>query len=206
MPKTEIDYSKTVIYKIVCNDLNITDLYVGSTTDFTKRKCQHKTVCNNPNAINHNIKVYKTIREKGGWDNWTMIEIEKFGCKDKNEALARERYWFETLEAKLNVKYPKRDSKEWFKDNYETILEKNKQYRDIHKEEVKEYHKNYREIHCDKIKASRSQYYEKQQQYRINKSDDLNKKVVCECGTTYTHHHKSDHCKSKKHQNFMNSN
>jgi len=35
MPKTEIDYSSTIIYKLVCNDLNITDNYVGHTTNFS---------------------------------------------------------------------------------------------------------------------------------------------------------------------------
>ena len=43
MPRKEIDYSKTVIYKIVCNDLNVKDVYVGHTTDFTKRKATHKS-------------------------------------------------------------------------------------------------------------------------------------------------------------------
>ena len=38
MPKKNIDYSKTIIYKIVCNDLNIIDVYVGQTTNFTKKK------------------------------------------------------------------------------------------------------------------------------------------------------------------------
>ena len=32
MPRKVVDYSKTVIYKIVCKDLNITELYVGHTT------------------------------------------------------------------------------------------------------------------------------------------------------------------------------
>ncbi len=38
MPKKIIDFSKTIIYKIVCNDLNITDVYVGRTTNFINRK------------------------------------------------------------------------------------------------------------------------------------------------------------------------
>ena len=41
MPKTA-DYSKGFIYKIVCNDITIPNLYVGSSTDWVKRKCQHK--------------------------------------------------------------------------------------------------------------------------------------------------------------------
>ena len=38
MPKTPIDYTKTVIYKIVCLDLDIKDSCVGSTTSFIKRE------------------------------------------------------------------------------------------------------------------------------------------------------------------------
>ena len=39
------------------------------------------------------------IRENEGWNNWSMIEIEKYPCNDKNEACARERYWYELLNA-----------------------------------------------------------------------------------------------------------
>jgi predicted GIY-YIG superfamily endonuclease len=63
MPRTPINYQNTVIYKIVCNDLNIKDLYVGHTTDFTKRKCCHKTRCGNINGKHYNYKVYDYIRK-----------------------------------------------------------------------------------------------------------------------------------------------
>ena len=45
MPKTKINYENAIIYKIVCNDLNIKDLYVGHTTDFIRRKYDHKKRC-----------------------------------------------------------------------------------------------------------------------------------------------------------------
>tara|TARA_R110000803_G_scaffold50829_1_gene105379 strand:- start:525 stop:1244 length:720 start_codon:yes stop_codon:yes gene_type:complete len=102
MPKTKIDYSKTVIYKIVCDDDNITDLYVGSTTEFVKRKYQHKNACNNQNNRCYNLKLYETIRENGGWENWRMIEVEKFPCNDKRQAECREEYWRKNLKAELN--------------------------------------------------------------------------------------------------------
>ena len=70
MPRLNIDYSKIVIYKIVCNDLNIPDCYVGSTTNFSRRKNGHKTACNNSNLKNHNLKIYLAIRANSGWDNW----------------------------------------------------------------------------------------------------------------------------------------
>jgi hypothetical protein len=40
------NYQNTVIYKIVCNDLSIKDLYVRHTTNFRKRK---RIILNPPN-------------------------------------------------------------------------------------------------------------------------------------------------------------
>ena len=51
------DYAKTIIYKLInydCPDL----VYVGSTTNFTKRKQHHKQRCLNINDKKHNLKVY----------------------------------------------------------------------------------------------------------------------------------------------------
>ena len=106
MPRKPIDYSNTIIYKIACNDLAITESYVGHTTSFKERKFNHKYKCNNENDEKYNLKVYKYIRENGGWDNFTMIEIEKYPCKDGNEAKARERYWHEKLNSSLNAFLP----------------------------------------------------------------------------------------------------
>ena len=106
MPHNPINYANTIIYKIVCNDINITDCYIGSTTDFTARKCCHKSICINQNDKNHNFNVYKFIRENGNWNNWSMILIENFPCKNKREAEARERYWYEKLNATLNSQRP----------------------------------------------------------------------------------------------------
>ena len=47
MPKVEIDYSNTIIYKITCNDSTVTDKYVGHTTNFVQRKYAHKDGCTN---------------------------------------------------------------------------------------------------------------------------------------------------------------
>ena len=52
------------------------------------------------------LKVYQIIRANGGWDNWIMIEIEKYPCKDGNEARARERYYFDLLNATMNMIRP----------------------------------------------------------------------------------------------------
>ena len=112
MPKLAIDYSNTLMYKFVCNDLNVTDNYVGHTTHWINRKNGHKSKCNNSNSPRYNLKVYQMIREHGGWDNWQMIEIEKYPCNDSNEATARERYWYDELNSTMNTNKPKTTDEE----------------------------------------------------------------------------------------------
>ena len=138
MPNKKIDFSNTSIYKIVCNDLNITDIYVGHTTQFTKRKSGHKNRYNNPNSPKYNFKIYNTIRNNGGWENWSMIEIEKYDCNDGNEALARERYWYETLNASLNHQCPNGTQKEYYNQNKETIKARIKKYYESNIKMIKE--------------------------------------------------------------------
>lgn len=195
MPRKAIDYSKTIIYKIVCKDLEVTEVYVGHTTDFKTRKSNHKYSCNNEKDKNYNFKVYKYIRDNRGWDNFDMIEIEKFSeCKDSNEALARERYWFEKLNAKLNMICPKKTNEEkieqkknYHENNKERILEQQKIYYEENKEYYKEIHKIWREENKDKIKDHRKKYREnnkeeikeQQKQYHINK---INTPYTCSCG------------------------
>ena len=76
MPKKEIDYSKCVIYKIQHKD-NDALLYVGHTTDFIKRKCNHKTNVKCEPSSKYNLKVYQMIRENGGWDNFLVKITDK---------------------------------------------------------------------------------------------------------------------------------
>jgi hypothetical protein len=138
MPRKSINYANTVIYKLVCNDLSITDCYVGHTTDFTGRKSSHKKNCINEKYKDHNLKVYQIIRENGGWDNYSMVEIEKFVCNDANEACKKEREWYEKLNSGLNSKYPQINKGEWEEKNKENLAIKHKKYYEDNKEELKE--------------------------------------------------------------------
>ena len=61
MPKTDIDYSNTIIYKITCTDSDITDVYVGHTTNFVQRKHAYKQSCKNIKSSNYKLKLYKVI-------------------------------------------------------------------------------------------------------------------------------------------------
>jgi len=102
MPKTEIDYSNTIIYKITCKDANVKDVYVGHTTNFVQRKHAHKQSCINDKAANHKCKLYEVIRNNVGWENWQMEIINFFYCHDHYEARQKEQEYFISLHATLN--------------------------------------------------------------------------------------------------------
>ena len=133
MPLNPIDYTKSIFYRIVCNDLNIKDCYVGHTTNFIKRKQQHKQHCNNENLKDSDFKIYKFIRENGGWMNWSMIMIEQISCENFNEASKLERKFLEEYNGTLNIRISSRTKKEYTNDTKEIkkiydkcYLEKNK--------------------------------------------------------------------------------
>jgi len=102
MPKTEIDYSNTIIYKITCKDTNVKDVYVGHTTNFVQRKHAHKQSCINGKSANYTCKLYDVIRNNGGWENWKMEIINFFQCHDHYEARQKEQEYFISLHATLN--------------------------------------------------------------------------------------------------------
>ena len=106
MPKTDIDYSNTIFYKIYCKDETNKALYIGHTTNFVQRKHAHKNSCNNSKTPNHSQKVYQYIRECGGWDNWTMEIIAFHNCENSYEARKIEQEYYEKLGATLNSIQP----------------------------------------------------------------------------------------------------
>ena len=154
MPNYILNYENTIIYKLCCQDLNVSYVYIGHTTNFIKRKSCHKSNCNNNNRSKYNFKVYQTIRDNGGWENWSMIKIEDYACSDKLEALKRERYWYEVLNADLNARMPC-ISKEEQKENKKRTNEENKDKLKEYRKSIKDKTKIYREVNKDKIKEQK---------------------------------------------------
>lgn len=155
MPKKGINYSNVYFYKIVCRDLSITDCYIGSTTDFTKRKYSHKTRCNNENDSHYNIPLYQFIRQNQGWNNFDMVLIETGSFENSLEVHKHERALIEALGASINARVPSRSKKEQYINN---------------KEETNAYR---------------------------------NTKCTCICNGRYTLRNVAQHCKSKKHQDYI---
>ena len=97
MPKIEIDYSNTIIYKITCKDPLIKDIYIGHTTNFVQRKHAHKQSCINVKNHNYKLKLYEVIRANGGWNNWKMEIIDFFNLNDHYEARQKEQEYYVSL-------------------------------------------------------------------------------------------------------------
>jgi hypothetical protein len=102
MSESEVDYSNTIIYKITCKNPEITDKYVGHTIDFAKRKYAHRNSTNNEKSPCYNLKLYKFIRDNGGWDNWKMDIVNFYNCSNLREAKAKEQEHYIELHATLN--------------------------------------------------------------------------------------------------------
>lgn len=194
MPKNPADYSETIIYKLVCKDITIKDTYVGHTTNFVQRKNSHKISCCNINSVNHNRYVYQFIRNNGGWDNWSMIQVQICNLKNKREAESTEHFWIEKLAATLNSNKPFAMCKEnpqqykqnWYEEKKDYILEKAKEHYEANKEDKLEYQKQYAEENKDKIKQYQEEYREK------------NKEKLSEQKKEYRAEHKEDAAKANK--------
>ena len=98
MPKCEIDFSKNVIYKIQ-HKTNEKLLYIGQTTDFYKRKYQHKMNCKTRKTL-----LYSTICDNGGWDSFEMTKIKEYPCDNKRQAEDEETRLIKDLNATLNTR------------------------------------------------------------------------------------------------------
>ena len=205
MPRKAIDYSNTIIYKIQHED-NSELIYVGHTTDFTKRKYQHKHFSTCLTNSKHNLKVYKMIRDNGGWECFRMIEIKKFSCNDSNEACAEEDRIMQELKPIMNSQraYTGLTTQEYNKqyniDNVDVIKEQQKQYNINNVDKLSEIHKNYRINNNEKIKVYRRQYH-------IDNGDKIREKnkekMTCECGAIICKGSLSRHTRTKTHLDLM---
>ena len=197
-----------VFYKFVCLNDDIDSCYVGSTGDFKKRRTSHKHKCHNESRKEYNIKLYQTIRENGGWDNWKMVQI---GSKDqitKREAEQIEEQYRKELKADMNerrafrteeecIEQRQKCDKEYYENNREKILEqrkeRNKEYYKNNKAEIgertKAWHKNNKEYH-NKIC---NEWYKNNREYQCEK-------IECECGSIVTRYALTRHKKTMLHQ------
>jgi len=158
-----------IIYKISIGG----ETYVGSTKDLRQRKAHHKNNCNNESSSKYNIKLYKHIREHGGFDKCEIIPVEEYECETKRAAECREEYWRREYKATLNMKQAFTTQEE--------VLQQKKEWRATNKEYIQAYNKMWGENHLELIQTQ----------------------TMCPCGGTYMFKNKATHFRTKLHHNYM---
>lgn len=206
MPKGDIDYSNTIIYKIYCKDKSISDVYIGNTTNFIQRKYLHKQRCVNTKK---NLKIYDKIRANGGWDNWDMVALAKYKCKDHTEAKIKEQEHYAKYNFSLNSiykldnKYCKICKKEF---ESEMLLKEHKSKSghelniDIIDENIdenidKKFVDQFGKFYCDLCNYNTDRYSQytrhlntsKHKQINETYNKNQNKKYNCSCGKYFSH-------------------
>lgn len=189
-PSSTLDYSRTVIYKIVPRDPNIKHCYVGSTTNFRNRKLSHQEGVESDDSR----LVYKTIREKGGWDAWEMVELEKYPCADSTEARSRERKWMEDLGADLNSVRPIVSKSE--------AIEYKNAYREAHREHARARDRARVAALGESLRIKKREYHAAHREQILARQ---NRRVVCECGESVPACNLARHRRSNTHATLLAS-
>ena len=155
MENVDKRYENGVIYILKHKTDDTKEFYIGSTINFKKRCWEHKRRCNNQNSKKYNYKVYKYIRENGRWDEWEIILLYDYPCKNKKELHLEEQKAVKEYKSTLNTRIPCRTLKEYYEDNKEKKIQQLKEYRKENKEKNKQKDKEHYEANKEKINKKR---------------------------------------------------
>ena len=190
MTKTPYDEPRLYyFYKLVCNDTNVKDFYVGSTANWSDRKTKHKSSVNNKNHHEYNTIKAKTIRANKGWENWSMIEIER-GIYIKRMAISHEYEIMAEMNSTMN-------SQKCFDSHSKCehgIIKR--QCKNCKGSSICEHNK--RKTRCKECGGSRTCEHD----YTDKRHCPYCSPYLCECGEWTTEGHLKQHYKSKKCRNF----
>ena len=154
------DYSKSKVYKIVCNITGET--YYGSTTQSLARRLSgHKANINNVRPASS-----KQIIDRG---NYNIVLCEECSCENKEQLYAIERRWIEANEC-INKIIPTRTHAEWKNDNPDyhrdwrlknkvKLSEKYQSNIEAHKKYCAENYQKNKEARLNKAKLNQAKHY-----------------------------------------------
>lgn len=152
------------MYMIVCKDLSITDCYIGRSQNIKSRKSSHYSCSYNTHSVSFNKAAYQFIRSNGGWNNWEIIEIEKYKPIIEDDEKKRERYWYDYYNPTLNKNIP-------YLTYEESVLRQKNRSRIYSHEKYNndgEYRKKQNQYYQEKYNNDEA-FREKQKQYQTEK-------------------------------------
>jgi hypothetical protein len=208
-------YNNSKIYKIWSPQTEL--IYIGSTTQ--KYLCQRLTNhIVDYNNYNKNKKKFISSFHIIKYGDYKIELLETFECNNKEELNKREgELQREYRDICVNIQIAGRTKQEYCEDNKEQIAEQKKKYREEHKEQIAEKEKKYRDEHKEQVADYHIKYYEEHKEqvaekqkiyYEENKEKILEQQAQlyqCECGSICRYGEKARHFKTKKHQNYINS-
>ena len=179
-----VNYKNGKIYKLVNSICNEGNCYYGSTCNKLRiRKQQHKYNYKYwKEGKYHFVSSFKLFDED--FENTKIILVEEVKCDNKQQLLARERFYIENYKC-LNKCVPGRTKKEYIKTNAIKIKEQRKEYREKNADKIKEYAKEQRKKNADKHKEYRKEYNKKNadkhkqymKEYRKKNADEIKQKT-----------------------------
>ena len=177
------------------------DIYIGSTCQpLGKRFRNHKDTMNN--EVKMGRKLYTKMRHLGV-EHFYIEELEKYPCLNNEELKKRERYYIMERQPILNIAIPTRTKEEWTEDNRERKREMDRNHYFNNKEKYNELSKQWREEHPELMKEYKTKWYENNKEDMSRKSKE---RMTCECGVEVCRGAFTRHCKTKRHQNYLNNN
>lgn len=103
-----------VIYKIVCKDLNVKEIYLGMTINFNVIRNTYKYIYNNRLRLKPNMNLFNYIFLHGGFDNFLIEIIKIYNCENVKEANIFKRQHYNELQPTLNKNRPSISREEIF--------------------------------------------------------------------------------------------
>ena len=166
--------------------------YIGST-------------CNLKQRLKHHRNIGNRCKSKLLAKPFTHLVLEEFDNEDNMEFA--EQFYIKLYKSLygdklLNITIPLRTDKEYYYENREKRLEDCKERYIKNRERNLNYRKNYYNENKDiLLERKKNWYYENKDKIKQYYSQI----IKCECGSTTTIFHKLRHLKTKKHQDFLNS-
>jgi hypothetical protein len=188
-----VNYQNSKIYKIEpIVDHEEHEIYIGSSTKtyLSQRMDKHRSGYKRwKQGKGGHIRSFDLF-DIYGIENCQILLIESYPCETRDELTSREGHFIRTLKCvnkNIAGRSNKESCKQYYENNIDTIREKKKLYYEDKREIINEKHKLYREKNKELL-------HEKK-----------NEKILCACGSNYTRTNYTRHCKSKRHELYINS-
>lgn len=177
----------TTIYQIYCKDPKITETYIGSTTNFEKRKTRHLNACIDTKHRDYNIFLYEFIRSIGGFKCFDFKILNITNYYDDILRRKQEQCYIDTYTPELNQrnaylskeqyeKYKSKYRKKYYEENKEELLKNMKEYRKNNVEHIENKRKDYYKNNKEHINELRRKKYDENREEKKKKMDKYKEK------------------------------